>query len=516
MYKILVFFLLGFLLGRSEIVQTIQIKGKRHIGDYLRYLIILLFLTSMGIFIMGRTTFAYSTSFDSYASGTAMNTFGWTGDGNGYATGNHSVTYPNSALISISTGQSEIYYATSSKWETFSFNYYLHQKTTAPDTFFRVYDTATTSGRYIFALRLKPLRAGADAIIGNNALATSTTVKDVLAYDTWYNIQVEYDPDLEKVRAQIDTGGWSAWVGLGFTYTYSDYLNFNCNNGNTAAMYIDDVSAQEGSTDDIFINEPIEAATYSLTDFLWNIDWNISQTTKADTNYDALFVEVQYLPPGFATSTTISYDINDIADVSADTIYNITDNQVADIPQYLGAYSATARLWAIRWTSQMAQVRYLLASDSVNFTIGTSSDQSPWTAANTAWCSSMCQDLDPGLTNPVDYLYCAGRYLGCWALTPTNGSINYLKDGATKIGTKFPFKIVVDARNAVDTASESATGTVAMPTWTILGQTHEIIDVDVIRGAVGTSTVTTVRTTSGYAIYLITLYGLYLFAMSIL
>lgn len=78
----------------------------------------------------------------------------------------------------------------------------------------------------------------------DNTGAADVKIGDVLT-DTWYTIGVEFDISLNRYRAKVDSGNWSAWFGLAVAEgDVIDTLEIDGSNasGSTINVYLDTIT----------------------------------------------------------------------------------------------------------------------------------------------------------------------------------------------------------------------------------------------------------------------------------
>ena len=467
--------------------------------------------------------FAYSQNFDSLTDGYNIGEYdGWYGSGK--IQSSYYVSSPLGLDINYSGSATySRYVATTSEWSFFSFNWYYDEITTGDDFYFRVYDTATTSQNYFIPiiLRMKPNRAGSDAVLGiasGISFSTSTVVKEILSLDTWYKIDIEYDKTLGRSRARIDDSDWSSWVFItDMTWTYSDSAYWSINTQTTSKVYIDDVyistSPPPPSVDYLAFNTPFYGADYSVYDFYWKLLYQLSTTTIATYSDEKLGLTVEWKNTdtgviGLPTTTGIAEISSlNLSEFLPDTIASYSwDNRIY-VPTQLGTYIATATMWHYEDIDNSG----IIMTATTTWTMSTGTPES----VDSGWCKNLCWDIATSTTfldSLTNSIVCGGRYVMCYTFQPHDSVVYMVGDSIEKMKDSFPFNsyfgLTDTVKEVIATTTIDSDATIGVPMIRKTGTTSEyyimpLLGSTTMQSTIGATNAETVKTTLGWLAWVI-------------
>lgn len=244
--------------------------------------------------------------------------------------------------------------------------------------------------------------------------------------------------------------------GAATSNIYANGGYFGIEYGGTDALYstndltfkIFDDNSLTINGDETFIEftKPFFGETYSVPDFKWLLTYGLSSSAIASYYYNDIYTQIEYCRIGDICPEAESAEwLNKIIvhnGGQANTflpanqlLYDFENNNPLLIPSKLGDYSGTTTLIA----HSAIGVNTTLAYATSSWTMGTTTTDDDLISVPTGWCSGLCVDLDPSLTNPVDYLVCAGRRIFCYAFIPDPRVLNDTQNIYADLKLTFPF-----------------------------------------------------------------------------
>lgn len=411
---------------------------------------------SVASFFIGFSCFAaFNEQFEKYQLGSMNGQGSWSITGGTDKFNNvNTFYYSATTSLQLNTGASCSYDLAEGMDVSGRVDFYIYIATTSGDY---IQLTPHAAARDVFYFKFSCLSDHIDTYFDMGGGGGPELAIGGLDYSTWYKVSWMINYTDRDVAYSLDDGGWLYWdiVGAG-DITITD-LKFETTNLNAAA-YIDDIiTSLEFNNSDIYFVVPADTNSYALNTFYWQVAFSIGYEDQITYYGDRIYAYINYLPPNSVEYVAASESglialQGYIEDFGIDDYNSWRIDEDLFIPPYRGDYEATATLVVYHGGDIVT-----LAEAGVSFTLATSTYETIL-SPKTGWCSDICDDLQPSLTNPFDYFTCAGRHIVCYAFTPHSFSVGYIKDKYEDLQGDFPFSIFYDitstTKNAIIEAEE--------------------------------------------------------------
>ena len=425
-------------------------------------MVVLSLILFFGIFLIQKETKAsgYFNNFDSYASSTDISTVDtqFLTTAKGIVSNIYSTSTPNSLRL---TNDMSFNLATTSPFVIITFSFMVREDYFFIGAYNRVimayaWDLSENNANHTLKLRIDG---------DNNKIIT---LSSGIVSHQWDKIDIKFNYLTGIVNARLNNNSWTSDATTSQIYVNSLIFS-GMGSAENSKTYFDDFNINDGidtSKNGIFLTNPGDTSIQNKNIFYWAYNFTISSSSYAA--YDSFDTQIEYIPPiAGATSTFIESNWYKPA-VQPETIYIVIDNQIYNIPLYLGDYTAGAYLIGLK-----NDTFDILASDFVNFTMSEGT-----TTAPTAWCSGLCRDLATTTSAWWPPLVCAGRYTICYAMYPHDLTKQMFWQAYSDFKLVFPFNIFFEITSTIDnvfasTTMASTTGSFGLPMIKKVGTTSQ-------------------------------------------